>query len=1061
MNQKKKRAMSLALASAVLLSQSSLVAFAEEPAANADAGRAADSSQKKTDGLLSFTAKSVEPITISNGFSVKMSDSSHNGVKDGDVIEESIIVRNPTNRDVTYYITAEGDDTLSAEFVTENSAEKPLTVKAGQNQVVDVKVTVKNPKSSNYLDFVIYEVPAGDVTTGEEVSAAVRLDNIRHYYYTEAYTVDVKISADFELAENYNVVIVNDSNRTRWYSSTEDNVSKDIIEVSKSYLEEFQTALIFSNNTIAVVEDFDEKGNVLKFSNKNNVNVSFKSNKNMSGVRISALTLPNSQRYIFNRSGIVPADLGFEMSLPKEISFCFSAFYPNEEHNWIVYKKVVQDFSADTDLNFEFKDFTVAKNLNVDTTAFNSYNMFTAISHSNNVEVISEPDGTFDYSPDGVMAVITDGKMQVPDILNASDVEIEMQSVPNPNGNKTVQYANIDLAKLNDGDTLELSNVYKANIIQTWDQEWHPGDIPWSLKFDNIVDAFGHELETFSWSDLLNAIVTLTNTATGQKYTTSFAWGLYSFNNQDNVFIQLPNDMIEGKYDMEIVVSGVQGNGTWFGVSTEAEGDGVVIIDSGNTSGYAPVGQNLFFSASAKPGSEFKYWEVSGITLTKEQIADPNLTFVMPNNEVTVKAVFDTVVNTTTSTEAPYLIKIGNSADGRISVSVNDKNGEATAAEGDKVRLEATPRAGFAFTKWTVEGVDLTDEQLAKSVLEFAMPANDVSVGAEFTAETPALTEYAVTVTTDGHGSATATPATAAKGTEITLTATPASGYRFNKWTVVKGDVTIKDNKFTMPESDVEVKAEFTRVSSSGGSSGGSSSGRRPSSSSTANETVTVNGKTGGWSDVTSTINTAVNSSTITISGNVEIPADVIAAAAAKNIKLEVKVNDTFTWVLDAAKVGAGSKYLSVADAVINVTNKTIKSTEASKDLRVTESGLGTGASLRYNAGKDNSGKFANLFRVNGSALEFIGVVKADAAGNALLPITAAGAYKIVISGETKLVGDLDNSMGLNALDAALMLKKLVMNEVTADEAAKFDFNGDGKTNALDAAAILKWIVNN
>ncbi len=51
--------------------------------------------------------------------------------------------------------------------------------------------------------------------------------------------------------------------------------------------------------------------------------------------------------------------------------------------------------------------------------------------------------------------------------------------------------------------------------------------------------------------------------------------------------------------------------------------------------------------------------------------------------------------------------------------------------------------------------------------------------------------------------------------------------------------------------------------------------------------------------------------------------------------------------------------------------------------------------------------------------------------------------------------------MGINALDAAEMLKKLVMNEVTAEEAAKFDFNGDGKTNALDAATILKWIVKN
>lgn len=331
---------------------------------------------------------------------------------------------------------------------------------------------------------------------------------------------------------------------------------------------------------------------------------------------------------------------------------------------------------------------------------------------------------------------------------------------------------------------------------------------------------------------------------------------------------------------------------------------------------------------------------------------------------------------------------------------------------------------------------------------------------------TPGASFYKIDLKTDGNGKASANvknPEEVEAGTDVTLTAMPNIGYKFSKWTVVKGDVTIKDNKFTMPESDVEIKAEFTKTSSGSGSgsSGGSSGGsRRPSSSSSAAETVTVNGKSGSWSDVISTIDSAANYGVITISGNTNIPADVISAAAKKNIRLEVKVNDTFTWVIDAAKVGETFKYLSITDETITSVNKTIKSGEVSRDFRVTESKLGTGASIRYNAGAANGGKFANLFRVNGTTLEFVGVVKVDTAGNALLPITAAGAYKIVISGETKLVGDINNSMEINALDAAAMLKKLVMNEVTAEEAAKFDFNGDGKTNALDAAAILKWIVN-
>lgn len=70
-------------------------------------------------------------------------------------------------------------------------------------------------------------------------------------------------------------------------------------------------------------------------------------------------------------------------------------------------------------------------------------------------------------------------------------------------------------------------------------------------------------------------------------------------------------------------------------------------------------------------------------------------------------------------------------------------------------------------------------------------------------------TEYAVTVRDDGHGTGSADPASATAGTEITLTATPNAGYHFKEWQVMSSDVTVRDDKFTMPGSDVEVKAIF------------------------------------------------------------------------------------------------------------------------------------------------------------------------------------------------------------------------------------------------------------
>ena len=69
--------------------------------------------------------------------------------------------------------------------------------------------------------------------------------------------------------------------------------------------------------------------------------------------------------------------------------------------------------------------------------------------------------------------------------------------------------------------------------------------------------------------------------------------------------------------------------------------------------------------------------------------------------------------------------------------------------------------------------------------------------------------EHTVTVTNDGNGTGAATPSTATAGTTITLTAMPDEGYHFKEWQVMRGNVTIKDDKFTMPDSEVEIKAIF------------------------------------------------------------------------------------------------------------------------------------------------------------------------------------------------------------------------------------------------------------
>lgn len=75
-------------------------------------------------------------------------------------------------------------------------------------------------------------------------------------------------------------------------------------------------------------------------------------------------------------------------------------------------------------------------------------------------------------------------------------------------------------------------------------------------------------------------------------------------------------------------------------------------------------------------------------------------------------------------------------------------------------------------------------------------------------------TTYTITVNqpTEG-GTISASAETAAKDAEITLTATPAENFTFTAWVVKdasNNDVTVSENKFTMPESNVTVTATFT-----------------------------------------------------------------------------------------------------------------------------------------------------------------------------------------------------------------------------------------------------------
>ena len=223
----------------------------------------------------------------------------------------------------------------------------------------------------------------------------------------------------------------------------------------------------------------------------------------------------------------------------------------------------------------------------------------------------------------------------------------------------------------------------------------------------------------------------------------------------------------------------------------------VTVSNDGNGTGAATpstaaAGTTIILTAMPKEGYHFKEWQVisGGVTIKNNK-------FTMPDNNVEVKAIFE---EDTPPAPTEHTVTVTSGGNGTASAS------PAKAAAGAEITLSAAPDKGYHLKEWQVEspaGLVITNNK-------FTMPDTNVATKAIFEEDAPpAPTEFTITVKTDGNGTASASHAKAVVGTEITLTAKPNKGYHFKEWEVISGGVTIKNNKFTIPDNNVEVKAIF------------------------------------------------------------------------------------------------------------------------------------------------------------------------------------------------------------------------------------------------------------
>ena len=169
-----------------------------------------------------------------------------------------------------------------------------------------------------------------------------------------------------------------------------------------------------------------------------------------------------------------------------------------------------------------------------------------------------------------------------------------------------------------------------------------------------------------------------------------------------------------------------------------------------------------------------------------------------------------------TDTKAPVLEGLKNGESYTIEDDIDGNPGAYTFTVSDPAESGET---SSGIKSVTINGVPQTGPI-------YRLPAPDGGnndAGAEYTvvATDNAGNETTATVRTyrwhhvkvispDGNGTASASPDKAVAGTEITLTATPKEDYRFKEWQVVSpAGLVITNNKFTMPDSNVEVKAIF------------------------------------------------------------------------------------------------------------------------------------------------------------------------------------------------------------------------------------------------------------
>ena len=205
--------------------------------------------------------------------------------------------------------------------------------------------------------------------------------------------------------------------------------------------------------------------------------------------------------------------------------------------------------------------------------------------------------------------------------------------------------------------------------------------------------------------------------------------------------------------------------------------------------------ENVTVTAPEKDDFTFTGWEVTGLPADVDT-TKATISFKMPANNVTLKAQY------TENAPKTYTVTMGEE--------------ETDYAVDADVSITAPEKDGFTFTGWEVTGLP-ADVDTTKATISFKMPANNVTLKAQYTENAPKTYKLDVSdaTITLKDGSAVADLKAVPAGTELKATADEDTETSvFKSWSCTGLELTEEQRtarvvEFTMPDHDVELTAVF------------------------------------------------------------------------------------------------------------------------------------------------------------------------------------------------------------------------------------------------------------